>query len=102
MKHKDLFKILKELDIPVAYDHFDTDVEPPFIVYREQQADSFYADNKTFKLNLNFELELVTIKKDIELEEKIINLLDKYNIPFEKQNEIWDNEEKIYHIIFEI
>ena len=40
MKHKNIYDLLKTLNIPVAYDHFKTEqntppVTPPFLAYRE-------------------------------------------------------------------
>lgn len=104
MKHKELFDLLKKLNIPVAYDHFEDNksLSPPFMAYREQTANTFNADNKNYFLNKNFEIELVTSKKDVELEERIEELLNKNNIPFDKLDEIWDKDEKIYHIFYEI
>lgn len=104
MEHKNLYNLLKKVNIPVAYDHFDDNkkMEPPFMAYREQASDNFKADNKNYVSFFNYEIELVTCKKDIELEKNISNLLTENNIPFDKSNEIWDNEEKIYHIFYEI
>jgi len=72
------------------------------MAYREQSANIFKADNKNYFLEKHFEIELVTNKKDIELEELIEELFNKNNILFEKNDEIWDKEEKIYHIFYEI
>ena len=104
MKHKDLYDLLKTLNIPVAYDHFDSNklVNPPFIVYRETGVDTFKAENKTYYRDYNYELELITEKKDVALQNKLDELLDNNNIPYDLNNELWDNEEKIYHNYYEI
>lgn len=104
MKHKDIYDLLKTLEIPVAYDHFNDDktINPPFIVYRELGVDTFKADNKTFYRPYDFELELITIKKDTTLQNRIEELLDNNNIPYDTTNEVWDNDEKIYHNFYEI
>lgn len=104
IKHKELYQLLITLAIPVAYDHFndDKDIYPPFMAYREQRPDTFNADNKNLIKFNNFEIELVTEKKDVELEERIETLLTNNEIPFDKSDEIWDNDEKIYHIFYEI
>lgn len=104
MKHKELFDLLKTLNIPVAYDHFDSNknITPPFIVYRETGVDTFKADNKSFFRDYNYELELVTEKKDVALQERLEELLDNNNIPYDMNTELWDNEEKIYHNYYEI
>lgn len=104
IEHKELFNLLKTLEIPVAYDHFDSDkaVNIPFIAYREQANDTFRADMTTYFKFYNYELELITEKKDVALEKQIEGLLERHNIPYEKPDEVWDNDEKIYHIYYEI
>lgn len=103
MDHSTLFKLLKKLNLPVAYDHFEENdnLVPPFCVYREIEPDTFKADNKVYAEFNNFEIELVTKKKDVALEKKITDLLSNNNIPYDKSNS-WDKDEKIYHIFYEI
>ena len=102
--YKRIYDLLKTLNIPVAYDHFDSNkkVTPPFIAYREQPTNTFKADGITYYRDYDFEIELVTIKKDPTLEGQIESLLTNNNIPYEVASEIWDEEEKIYHNFYEI
>ena len=93
--------ILNEMQIPIAYDHFNKKVNPPFIAYRELSPDSFTADDYNYIDFESYEIELCTIKKDIELESQIQALLSNHKIPYEK-DEVWDEDEKIYHIIYTI
>ena len=101
---KSLFDLLKTLKIPVAYDHFDTNknVEPPFIAYREIGADTFKADSITYYRPHEYEIELVTSKKDTTLQSQLEDLLTTNNIPYDYYNEVWDEDEKIYHNFYEI
>lgn len=102
--HRTLYQTLQTLGIPVAYDHFDSNkqVSIPFLVYREQQLSTFRADDITYHQFHNFELELVTEKKEIALEQQLEDLLTTNKIPYEKNDEVWDNDEKIYHNYYEI
>lgn len=102
--HKELFDLLKTLEIPVAYDHFNSDknIKLPFLVYREQIPYTFKADDTTYHQFFNYEIELATEIKDIALERKIEGLLTTNKIPYDKSDEVWDDEEKIYHIFYEI
>ena len=102
--HKEIYDILKELDIPVAYDHFidNKTIVPPFIVYRETGVSTFKADGKTYFRPYQFDLELITTKKDVALEKTIEDLLTQNNIPYDRAEEVWDEEEKIYHNFYEI
>lgn len=104
MKHKNLYNLLKNLGIPLSYDHFETNqnVTPPFVVYREMTPETFKADGKTYYRPYEYEIELITEKKDIALEEKIEGLLTEHAIPYDKSDEIWDEDEKIYHNFYEI
>lgn len=104
MKHKDIYDLLKTLDIPVAYDHFDSNknVNPPFIAYREISPDTFKADGITYYRPYEFEIELVTGKKDVALEKTIEDLLTTNKIPYDVETEVWDEDERIYHNFYEI
>lgn len=104
MEHKEIYNLLQTLNIPVAYGKFDDNktINPPFMVYREISPNTFKADNKTYFRPYDFEIELVTIKKDTKLQKQIEELLDNNNIPYDVLDEIWDNDEKIYHNFYEI
>ena len=49
-----------------------------------------------------FELELVTEKKDVLLQKKLEELLTTNKIPYDLSDEVWDDDEKIYHNYYEI
>lgn len=102
--HKTIYELLKSLNIPVAYDHFKSnkDVSIPFVVYREINTDTFKADGKTYYRPYNFEIELITEKKDITLQQQLEELLTTNNIPYDINDEVWDDEEQIYHNYYEI
>lgn len=104
MEHKELYDLLKTLNIPVAYDHFDSNknINPPFIVYREQSVDTFKADGITYFRPYAFEIELITTKKDLTLQQSIEDLFTNNNIPYDVATDVWDENEKIYHNFYEI
>lgn len=104
MKYPQLFNILKSLDIPVAYDHFNSDknITPPFLVYRATAPDTFKADGITYYRPYDYEIELVTEKKEPELEAQIEGLLTDNGIPYDIDPEVWDDDERIYHNYYEI
>lgn len=104
MKHADLFQLLSTLNIPVAYDHFTSNknVRPPFVVYRETSSQTFKADGITYYRPYDFEIELVTEIKDVNLQEQIETLLTNNKIPYDINDEIWDEDERIYHNFYEI
>lgn len=104
MEHKTIYDLLKTLDIPVAYDHFNSDktINPPFVVYREIAPDTFKAEDITFFRPYDYEIELVTAIKNPTLEATIENLFTTNGIPYNKEDEVWDDDEKIYHNFYEI
>lgn len=104
MDYENLFLKLKTLNIPVAYDHFESNknINPPFIVYRAVSPETFKADGITYFRPYNYEIELVTDKKEPTLEQSIETLLTNNNIPYDVNTEIWDSDEKIYHNFYEI
>lgn len=97
----ELKTMLGELEIDLAYDHFHNKVNPPFLVYRELSPDVFLADDYNYLNFGSYEIELCTVKKDIELESTIETLFFNNKIPYEKE-ELWDKTEKLYHIIYSI
>ena len=112
--HKELYDLLKTLTIsitpyetkkvPVAYDHFESDknISIPFIVYRETSPDTFNADGITYYQFFNYEIELITEKKEVALERQLEELLTTNKIPYTKNDEVWDSDERIYHNYYEI
>lgn len=101
---KSIYDLLKTLNIPVAYDHFDSNknVTPPFIAYREIGTDTFKADDLVYYRPHEFEIELITEKKDLTLQQSLEDLLTTNKIPYDYFNEVWDEDEKIYHNFYEI
>ena len=104
MSYQDLFQSLQTLNIPVAYDHFDSDknINPPFIIYRAVSPTTFKADGITYYRPYEYEIELVTEYKDVTLEQSIENLLTTNKIPYDIESEVWDEDERIYHNFYEI
>ena len=102
--HKRIYDLLKTLNIPVAYDHFvsDKEISIPFVVYREISPDTFKADGVTYYRPYDFEIELITEKKEVALQQTLEELLTTNNIPYDVGDELWDDDEKIYHNFYEI
>jgi hypothetical protein len=99
MNEKELYKLLQELNIPVGYDHFvaEDNITPPFILYRNDTADNFKADDKTYFKQHEYIIDLVTDKKDTVKERLLEDLLDTNNIPYDKEEDYIESE-KIYQI----
>lgn len=98
----ELVKIIEEMDIPFAYDHFaeGESPAPPFLCYLLPGSDNFAADGRVYYKMSEVRIELYTDFKDVSLEEKVTAVLDNHGI-FYEQSEVWIEEEKLYEVAFE-
>ena len=97
----ELINILKETEIPFAYDHFaeGESPEPPFICYLLPGSNNFSADgNVYFKAN-EVHIELYTDFKDLTVEQKLEAVLDEHGI-FYNKSETWIESEKLYEVLY--
>lgn len=97
-----LVKIIEEMGIPFAYDHFaeGESPDPPFLCYLLPGSDNFAADGRVYYKMSEVRIELYTDFKDVSLEEKVTAVLDNHGI-FYEQLEVWIEEEKLYEVAFE-
>ncbi len=98
----ELVKIMEEMDIPFAYDHFaeGESHDPPFMCYLLPGSNHFSADGRVYYKMSEVRIELYTDFKDLSLEEKVTAVLDNHGI-FYAQSEVWIEEEKLYEVVFE-
>lgn len=99
---QDLKTLLDMLNIPVAYNHFNTSTTPPFIVYRRDSTVNFSAENKVYKKINNYYVELYTEFKNTTLEESLESLFNNYNIFWDVESEDYIDEEQMYEVIYAI
>ena len=102
MTQSELYEALCELEIPVAYDHFEQNpsnnkVVPPFVVYRNTDPTTVKADDITYYKHNNYIIDLVTDKKDVGLEEDLEKILTDNDMPFDVEENYIDSE-RIYQI----
>lgn len=101
MTIENLVEMLQELKIPFAYDHFaeGESPEPPFICYLIPGSNNFAADGMVyFKLN-EVRIEMYTDFKDIALESRVEDVLDRHGI-FYNKSETWIQSEKLYEVMY--
>lgn len=98
----ELVKIIGEIGIPFAYDHFaeGESPDPPFLCYLLPGSDNFAADGRVYYKMSEVRIELYTDFKDVSLEEEVTAVLDNHGI-FYEQSEVWIEEEKLYEVAFE-
>ena len=96
-----LVKILEEMKIPFAYDHFaeGESPDPPFICYLLPGSNNFAADGRVFFKRSEVRLELYTDFKDPSLESRVEDVLDGHEI-FYNKSETWIGSEKLYEVMY--
>jgi hypothetical protein len=102
MKVKDITDMLDGFDIPVAYRAFPKEKVPslPFAVYYYSGTDNFVADDKVSKFITGLTVELYTKTKSIATERKIESVLDAYEIPWEKSEDIEIESEHTVEVVY--
>lgn len=97
MKSNELYKHLQALDLPLAYHHFEEghSPKPPFMVYYYPDSLNFGADNIAYHKGLSVVLEVYTDKKDLDLEGRVEDFLDRHSFYFDKV-ETYIASEKLY------
>lgn len=97
----ELLKILKETEIPFAYDHFaeGESPEPPFICYLLPGSNNFSADGRVYFKANEVHIELYTDFKDLSVEQKLEAVLDEHGI-FYNKSETWIESEKLYEVLY--
>ena len=101
MTLEELYETLQQLKLPIAYSHFKSPQEPPYLVYLMEDTNNFGADNKVYHRIENLVIELYTIKKDITLEKKLEALLNEKELYYEKV-ETYIESEKLYEVRYEL
>lgn len=97
-----LIEIMTQSGLPFAYDHFaeGESPDPPFICYLLPGSDNFSSDGKVYYKINEVHLELYTDTKDLSVEQKLEDVLDKYGIFYEK-SETWIDSEKLYEVLYQ-
>ena len=101
MDEATLFTLLKTLNLPVAYHHYESPPSPPYIVYLFSYSSNFGADNKVYEAGKNFQVELYTKAKDPTSEALIEGLFDANDIFWDKTETYIDSED-LYQVLYEI
>lgn len=103
MTIKEIASMLKEIDLPFAYDHFaeGESPDPPFLAYLVPSSDNFSADGGAYYKINNLHLELYTDAKSPDLEEKVESVLDSHGL-FYNKSEVWISSERLYEVLYQL
>ena len=98
----DLYNILTSTGLPVAYQAFkpEENVKPPCITYEAAFSQNFGADNRVYSPFTNVDIFLFEKTKDGS--EAILENVLNENMIFWDKTETWENDEKVYQIIYEV
>ena len=98
----DLYDILTQLNIEIAYHHFSKPVVPPFIAYYRIESKNFVADDRVYEKINRYRIEVYTRKKDITTEVLLEDLLDANGITYNVISENFIESENMYQVIYEV
>ena len=74
-------------------------MEPPFICYLLPGSNNFSADGKVYHKINEVHIELYTDLKDLAVEQQVEDVLDEYEI-FYNKSEVWIESEKLYEVLY--
>ena len=92
-------ELLEITELPVAYDHFNQQTEPPFLVYLLPESRNIIADDCVYQPKVLLRVELYTDRKDLEMERRVEDVLS--DMIWTKTEEYIDSE-KMYETIYEM
>jgi len=103
MTHNEIFEMLEETGLAVAYDHFaeGESPDPPFICFLFPESDNFSADNAVYAEFQVLDVELYTDEKNPELEDKLETIFNNYEL-FWNKSEVWIESEKMYEVLYQM
>ncbi len=93
--------ILSCTGFPVAYNHFISAPEIPFIVFMRASSPNFHADNRVYQRINRWEIYLCTEYKSRASERVLENVLDLFEIPYTVTDEYYIKDERLYQIVYE-
>jgi len=100
MTLKEVANIAKAAGVPMAYDHFDEEPAPPYLVYYYPSENDPMADGENYANIRALTFELVMDKKDFELEEDFEDELRDAGIAWYKSTD-YIEDEKVYMTTYE-
>lgn len=101
MTYQEIFTMLQETNLPVAYDFFETEQQLPYIAFVYPSNNDFIADNSNYAEIVRIEVELYTERKSIPTEKILEAVLKSHNIVYTKTS-MWLESESMNETIYEM
>lgn len=91
----ELRELLKELGLPVAYFQWAIGQAPelPYILYYADEDNNFLADDTVYADGYAVTVEVYSHRRDLELEQRVKELLKEKNLPYESYGEFLKSED---------
>lgn len=102
MKLTEITEMIESFGLPCTYLQWEEGDAPalPYVAFYYPASRGEYADDTNYIQISQLNIELYTKSKNVELENKIIQILEQYCIPFES-SETYLEDEKMYEVLFE-
>lgn len=99
MTLQELKKKCEEQGFQYAYGMFEDEVEPPHLVAIITESNNFMADNKVYKKNARIQLDYTYIRKNIEEQNKIEDIILK-DVSWNKTEETYLSDEDVWQVSY--
>ncbi len=96
MTFEELYKALKTLNLPVAYDHFSKKTELPYLIFIDEGKNTFIADERVWTKETKIRLELYFETKSPSLEDRVEAKLDEIGLIWEDETTYYIETEEMY------
>ena len=97
-----IYDVLESTGLPCTYSHFQTKIDPPYIVYIGGGQDTFGADNTWYYRQNTYQVEYYFVKKNESNETAIENALLENGYNYEKSEDVFIEDEGLFVIYYYI
>ena len=97
-----IYDVLKQLDMPVAYSSFKEIQTPPYLVYIGAGQSNYVCDDTIYYSNENYQIEYYFEKKNPLLEKAIEELLINNGYIYSKSGDNYLENDNLYVIYYQI
>ena len=97
-----VFQLLQTLNIPVVYGRHTDRVVAPYLMVTGSGQDYFAADNTYYTRENRYTVEYYFKTKDPTFETAIENLLLENGYRYEKSEDLYLDDEKVFFIYYDI
>ena len=99
--HTRLKALLSETGYDVAYDHFVSKPDLPFVLIQRTRTVNHYADNRVHAKVNHFRVILATERKDSTAERAVESVFNRNEIPWEIEDEVYVKDQRVHQVFYE-